>query len=85
MISKVQERFNQDYLYVRKELVRGRSPFVTSQSMKQWIQSRVDGVVQGMVKERWDRVRLNVGSHADRELEIYHRDLRWNGEKEDDE
>jgi hypothetical protein len=85
MTSKAQERFNNDYLYVRKELVAGRNPFVTSQSMKDWIQTRVDAVVNQMVKERWRSVQRNYPLHAERELEAYHHLMRWNGETEDDE
>jgi hypothetical protein len=84
--SAAQQNFDNDYLYIRKELVGGRNPFVTAQGMKDWIHSRVDALVFDMVKERWKRVTSSMeGERADRELEHYHAGQRWAGEKEDGE
>lgn len=84
--SRAQQTFDKDYLYIRKELIGGRNPFVTAQGMKDWIQTRVDALVFDMVKERWQRVTKSMeGERADRELEHYHAAIRWDGEKEDED
>lgn len=86
MPSKAQEQFDRDYLFVRKELVSGRSPFVDVATMKDWINHRVEQVVNQAAKERWGQVRRSMlGIRADRELEAYHALLRFNGEKEEDD
>jgi hypothetical protein len=85
MTSKAEQQFNEDYLYVRRELIRGKNPFVTTQSMKDWIRTRVDQVVEAMAKEREQRMKRNVDAHPDLETEWYEEDKRRRGEKDDDD
>jgi hypothetical protein len=84
MPSKAQERFNNDYLWVRRELLRPNSN-ITAITLKQWLQERTDKLVNEMTKERWNKVRKGVQGHAERELEMYHAGLRYHGEEDNDE
>lgn len=84
-MTTAQQRFDEDYLYIRRELVRGRNPFVTVQSMKDWLATRVDGVVAQTIKDRDARLQRNVKAHPDREVEWLQEDGKRGGGKEDDE
>ena len=85
MTTDPQDKFNEDYAYVRRELVRGQNPFVTVQSMKDWLRGRADKLVATMVEQRQKRAQSSITAHPDRETEWYEQNKRRRGEKEDDD
>jgi|HubBroStandDraft_5_1064220.scaffolds.fasta_scaffold00774_12 hypothetical protein len=84
-MSKALDQFEKDYRQVRLDLVRGNNPFVTVESMRDWLKMRSQMLIEDMAKERVAFLQKHLGAHPERELEFYHAGIRFHGIKEDDD
>ena len=84
-MSKALDQFEKDYRQVRLDLVRGNNPFVTVESMRDWLKMRSEMLVDDMVKERKKFLEKHLRAHPERELEFYHAGQRFHGIKEGDD
>ncbi len=82
-IEDPQKKFDEDYLYLRREMVRGRNPFVTAGAMKDWMQARAEQVTRDINTKIEKRTMSLLKRRADRDLEFF-RDLPI-GRKDDGE